>query len=1674
MTINYRLSVAFRAGSFQGLSNQVLGTELARKALQQGVLKGMNTTGMQPLLVVEDKDDAVFTGLGNSAGFRRILNRIEEVSDNTTEKGDLFEKVVKAFIQQDKARSERFSHVWSWYEWPGRNNRTDIGIDLVARERDSGNLVGIQCKFRKPGSTLYLENIATFLTALGHVEFSEGIVVSTTENWGPNVENSLKNRDKPVARWGVWHFENSSIDWTKFRLGNPSDLASKEAKVIRGHQAEAMEAVVRGFDKSQRGKLIMPCGSGKTFTALRIAERIVGPGGSVLFLTPSISLLSQSMSDWCNDTEVPIKPFGVCSDTTAAKAGNYDVGADIAVYDLADSPSTNPETLVTRFNQTSHAEERIKVVFSTYQSLDVISKAQDLGLPEFDLIVSDEAHRTTGVQKKGVTIEDESGFRRTHNNSFLKSARRLYMTATPRIYGDRAKRKADQEDLTLASMDDLNLYGPEFHRLGFGEAVDRDILSDYKVVILDVDMEQVGVDLERILSDEEVAVTKLPRVGQKSPVKITLTLDNSARMVGCWNGLRKVGITPEEFLYDPDPSRRAVAFTNTVNQSLEFAHYFPQVVEEVEKLGDTELSCHVEHVDGAMNAQKRSIALDWLKEGEAAGQCNVVSNARCLTEGVDVPALDAILFLYPRRSVIDVVQAVGRVMRKAEGKRFGYIILPIAREPGRTPEETLNDSKYKYVWQVLNALKSHDDRFEAEINHLALTEGRPDAPYPDKPGDIGESTEGAQVLDVPEEEAVQGSLHIVGDEGFQDTIRAKVVDKYADPDFWQKWAATIREIAIAHENRIRALLRGSDERVRETFSDYLEGIRDNLNDGITEDQAIGMLSQHLVTKPVFDAVFGDFGFVGQNSVSRAMQAMIDALDRHGLERETADLGAFYRDVQTRVRGVNDSAARQSVIKELYGGFIEKALPEAAKSLGIAYTPIPVVDYVVQSVEDVLQAEFGASLSDSGVHVIDPFVGTGTFITRLLQSGIVRPDDLSRKYESELHANEILLLAYYIAAVNIETTYHDEVGDTVADTYSPFDGIVLTDTFEMSENSKPMDNDLFPHNNKRIERQKGLDIRVVIGNPPWSATDNREYPTIDQRVKETYADTSEAILREALYDPYVKAIRQASDRVLSNQNGGVVAFVTNGGFIENKSFDGFRKAVVEEFDTIYCFNLRGNANTSGEIRRKEAGGIFADYSKAGVAILLLIKKPGESSESKVYYGDIGDYLKVEKKLAILGNSSLTTTQWKAIKPNVQGDWINQRSELFPLLRPLGPQGDNGMTPVFLLESLGFYTGRDAWCYNSSNTKLRDNIEDTVRFYNHQEESFRKVGAAGSQKEREAQVREFVGVTPRQFHWRPENYRHMLRGREYDVDAGNFTVGAYRPFFKQRLYFNPALNSRIRKFPEIYPKVTFENLGIAVTGTGVNTPFYTLMTDSIVDDGFAGHSGYYPRWRYLPKQEALGSADVLEQVSNINPVALSEYRDHYEDQSLCEDDLFYHVYGLLHSKSFREAFAADLEKSPLRIPMPVTLSDFHAFAEAGRELAELHVGYEYVKPFDLDVQLTDGWDLKSPDAYRIVKMSYPNRNNEPDKTRIAYNAGITLAGIPRAVHDYQLGPRSALDWLIYRYKVTTHDESGINNDPNDWATERGEPRYILDLIRRVVTVSLETNRIVETLPELPLEN
>ena len=1604
----------------------------------------------------------MFSGLTSDGGFRSILAQIESFDLSNVEKGRIFEKIVKAFLQQDKAQSERFSRVWLWNEWPGNRGETDTGVDIVARERDTGDIVAIQCKFWARSTTLYLNDIATFLAKCGQEPFKKGIIVSTTEKWGPNIEKSLRGREKPISRWGVSVFEYSSIDWAKFDLDTPSEVSRKRNKTLRNYQEDALRDTMSGFESHDRGKLIMACGSGKTFTALRIAERVAGVGGTALFLTPSISLLSQSLIDWANDADLPLKTLAVCSDTRAGRRSSSD--EDMSPYDLTDSPSTDPTRLVERFRRADR-EGSMTVVFSTYQSLDVVAEAQKNGLPEFDIIIADEAHRTTGVSAKKLTGKDESNFQRVHDNGFISGRKRLYMTATPRIFGDRARRKANDSQLVLASMDDERLYGPEFHRLGFGKAIELGILSDYKVIIFNVDEEQVGIDLDSLLSDSESDIN----------------MDNAARMVGCWNGLGKRAAEGVDFGDDTHPAKRAVAFSNVIKHSKLFTNYFPDVIDScINAAGDEDgnrLRCEVDHVDGSQNALHRANRLAWLREDPEDGVCKILSNARCLTEGIDVPALDAILFLQPRRSEIDVVQAVGRVMRKSPGKKFGYIILPIAQAPGVSPQESVNDSAYKAVWQVINAISAHDDRFEAKINHLALTIDNPEPDPKEKYlrgdptiADAGNGYEEGESDDPGSPEGIQGMLLIAGSPELRDAILAKVVDKYADPRYWEKWADNIGEIARRHESRIRALLNVPNSEIRETFDDFLLAIRGNLNDGITEDDAIGMLSQHLVTKPVFDALFTDYDFSTHNPVSRAMQSTLDKLANHGLEKETEGLENFYRDVRIRAEGVSSAEDKQKIIAELYERFIQRALPYTARNLGIVYTPTELVDYVVRSVEDVLQENFGVSVSDAGVHVMDPFVGTGTFITRLLQSGLIKPEDMKRKYGNELHANEFVLLAYYIAAINIEAIYHD-MAET--EEYQPFDGMVLTDTFQSSEAGDPMDEALFPRNNERIERQKALDIRVIMGNPPWSATNNRSYPTIDNRVATTYAANSQAKLKEALYDPYVKAIRQASDRVLGSDKGGVVAFVTNGGFIDSKSFDGFRKAIASEFHSIYCFDLRGNQNTSGEKSRQEGGKIFGSGSKASVAILLLVKKPGQSFGATIHYRDIGDYLSREQKLSILDPSRLATTDWQVITPNEHGDWINQRSQDFSSLRPLiAPSEYTSINPVFLSDSLGIVTRRDHWVWNSSDGKLRDNIARTVQFYNMQVEKFRSLGVTGRLKERTDKAKSFVGATPRDFHWNVETIRDLTNGKEYSKNEVNFTVGTYRPFFRQQLYFDSQLISRPGKFSTIYPSPDTKNIGIAATASGANVPFHVLMTDSTPDTHLNADTVYFSRWRYVQRDNALATPDELERVSNINLTALVQFREEYSSQGITEDDLFYYTYGVLHSQQYRDTFSNDLSKVPARIPMAASLQDFRTYVDAGRELGNLHVNYESVEPYPLDEIHAEGWNPDASNAYRVEKMTYPGQRANQDKTRIIYNAGITLAGIPERAHEYRLGSRSALDWLIDRYQVSTHKASGIVNDPNDWATEHDQPRYILDLIKRVTTVSLRTMDIVNKLPELPI--
>ncbi len=1474
--------------------------------------------------------------------------------------------------------------------------------------------------------------------------YAERYIFTTATEWSENAKRAISRIDPPVQRVDFFGLDGANIDWDAYLQDEHAPLSPSTRKQLRPHQVKAASDVLAGFKASDRGKLIMACGTGKTLTGLRIAERLAGSGGRVLFAAPSLSLLAQSMREWGSDAETFLRAFAVCSDS---KVGMND-GDSTRVYDMPIPATTDANAL---FNAAkSDADDRMTVVFTTYQSMQVVADAHKLGLPEFDLVVCDEAHRTTGTHRAG----EGSSFLLVHDNEEIHASKRLYMTATPRIYAESAKAKAKEEDIYVASMDNEQQYGPEFHRLSFADAVEKDLLSDYKVTILAISEKQIARDHQRLLGEGEA-------------------LADVGRVIGCLNGLAKIDPEGQEFKDDPEPMHRAVAFSNTIKYSKHFISLVEREQDEA-ALAARSLSIEGKHVDGKSGVLERDGLLKWLREDMTMAQrCHVLSNARCLTEGIDVPALDAVLFLQPRKSQIDVVQAVGRVMRKAEGKHYGYIILPVVVPSGTDPERALDrNDAYSHVWQVLQALRAHDERFDAYVNKLDLNKGNDGPISVIGVGDKGDVSNGDAVRDEAADNIIQRSFDF--DLGsIRTAIIAQIVKRCGERRYWEKWADSVTDIARRHDERIHALIDAPEGKVGKRFDEFVSALRENLNDSISREDAARMLSQHLITKPVFDALFGGQEFTDHNPVARVMQRMVDELEGYGLEAETAELAEFYASVRRRVEGIDNAEGKQRVVVELYERFFKKAYPKVAESLGIVYTPVEIVDFIIRSVQTLLRREFDASLSDEGVHVLDPFVGTGTFVTRLLQSGFIERDTLLRKYGSELHANEIMLLAYYIAAVNIETTYAEIAGE-----YQPFEGIVLTDTFQASEASDRADTTFFPRNNARIEKQLSLDIRVIVGNPPWSRGQgshdddnaNQTYPALDSKIASTYVAQSDSKgLKNTLYDSYVRAVRWASDRVRTG-DGGIVGFVTNSGFLDGKSFDGFRKVLAKEFHEIYVYDMRGNQRTSGVISRKEGGQTFGSGSRAGVAVMFLVKRKGPVTGTRViHYCDIGDYLTREQKLETIGQARVEEITWVAIRPNKQGDWINQRSDDYLNHRPVAViQSENAtpsLQPLFTSSSFGVKSNRDAWVFNSSGERLRELVERQTAYYGEQVKALQE-GA------------DTVSRDSNRFKWDGTAEQRAKRGLLAKVTTSGFRAAIYRPFYRQHYYMDRVLNNSIYLVPSMFPTpgtctpAILVERGLRAPGRSPAVIAVDLIPDNAIGAGASGRAcQVLPRYTYKDSANAQQAELVPsepQRCDNITDNALEAYRARYGDR-VTKDLIFTYVYGILHSPEYRDRYAADLGKLLPRIPEVAAAEDFWAISDAGQSLIDLHIGYESADLYPLEEHITPGAP-EGPERYRVQKMRWNRSLRSDDQSAIVYNKWITLAGIPAEAHEYFVGPRSGLQWLLDRYKVEIDNKSGIVNDPNDWGAEIDYPRYIIDLVKRVTTVSVETMKIVKALPPL----
>ena len=1650
-----------------------------------------------------------------------LLDEYRARAKSEREKGTLFEELTRQFLLHDARFAHQFKEIYLWSEWPERRTG-DTGIDLVAIPvRDGEGPVAIQCKFYALGHRIQKADIDSFLSASGKEPFGRRIVVDTSgAPWGKNAQDAIEGQQIPVSRITLADLRDSDIDWRTYSLGSTQAPKTRERKVPRDHQVRARSAVMSGFEEHDRGTMVMACGTGKTFTALTIAREFVEKEGGtarILFAVPSLALLKQTLDDWAAEADGAFTAWAVCSDTKVSSSARNDTAEESAV-DLPIPATTDGQRLADSLNA-NNATEGLQVVFATYQSIEVIHRAQEIAGDEwrdFDLIICDEAHRTTGATLTG---EDESAFTKIHSDEFIRRAKTLYMTATPRIFAENAKNRASEKDAILTSMDDQETYGPVFFRLGFGQAVKENLLTDYKVIILTVSEEEVSQHYQAIAE-----------MGGE------LNLDTAAKLTGCWNALAKRKNRGSDVDYGEDraPMRRAVAFCKDIKASKAVATQFPDLVNGPFGLSDLSnddasdnLQVECRHVDGTMNAAVRAREMDWLTEGAGTDEvpvCRILTNARCLSEGVDVPTLDAVLFLSPRKSQVDVIQAVGRVMRRAEGKDFGYIILPVAVPAGMAPERALDDNKrFQVVWQVLKALRAHDERLDAAINSMELNGQGPEniiveqvslekakkqddplagsAPDGDEAG-VGSSGSGADGV----AQGIQGQLTLLPSD-WKESVFGQIVKKVGSSLYWEDWSKDIATVAERYIHLIEQLL--EDPERQDAFQEFVNALRATLNPAVDNESAVEMLAQHILTAPLFDAMFPDHSFSKQNPVSRAMNTIVEMLASHSMfENERRELDSFYRAMVERIEAVHTLAGKQEIMRTLYDRFFSQAFPRMSERLGIVFTPVEVVDFIIRSADDAMRTAFGQSLGDPGVAIIEPFAGTGTFVARLLQLGVIPPEALEHKYKNEIFANEFVLLSYYIASINIEQVYHQVRAEQGMDEgYVEFPGMTLTDTFQLHEGDGTITEDFegLAANNERAKAEKDSAITVIVMNPPYSAgqkeendkNKNLKYPRLDERIEETYVRQSGAGLMTKLYDSYFRALRWASDRIGER---GIIAFVSNSSFLDANSTDGVRLTLQDEFSQIFIYDLKGNQRTSGERSRREGGKIFGSGSRTGVAITVLVKDPTHTGPAEIFYAEAEDYATRQEKLdqiaaygSIEGISGADA--FRSITPNQHGDWISIRDERFVTFQEVGNKalkGKDATPAAFRQFSLGLCTNRDVWCYNFSQHQVNSNMRNMIKNYNSEVDT----GATSDS---------LIPDSTR-INWTRRLLRDLNSRKHHKFDSSAIRIGIYRPYCKQYVYFSREMNDMVGQLYQISPTSAHTALCIAIS-TDYRKNFTALMAGLLPDLNTVASAQTFPLYTWEPLSPTSGDEpdlfadlatssesqtdgaatassldfsrpigdqipvilDGYRRVDNITDATLASYREHYGDSGITKEDIFFYVYALLHHPEYRERYEDDLKKMLPHIPRA---AGFHTYASVGRELADLHVNYERVEPYP---SVQEEASLHAPadpwERYRIGerKMRFPKLGRrDKDFTRLEYNDHVTLTGIPAEAQGYSISGRSPLEWIIDRYHVKTDKASGIVNDPNDFLREQGRPDAVVDLIKRLVTVSMRTQELLATLP------
>ena len=1447
------------------------------------------------------------------SGFDEALEICRQ-AESSAGRGRRFEELIRdaLAVHPGEYGPARFKSLWLWQDWRGRHERShtgDIGIDIVG-EQTGGGLCAIQCKLYDTAKVTP-SDVDKFLAASDGHEWTSRIFIATGD-YTRQAEQKL-NGARNIEILSADRLRGWEIDWARLAADRnaPADFSAVKY-TPRPDQQQAVDAIVAGLRLSPaddgddddppdtpagptgsdangddedppgstagpmgtdgngegedppgvRGRVVMPCGTGKSVVALWAAEELAGLGRRVLYLVPSISLMDQTMREWARQRSLHHRYLGACSDVKVGKRSDE----DILISELAMPVTTDAQKLASELKP--EAPEALRAVFSTYQSLPKVIEAQRKhGCPPFDLVICDEAHRTTGVES-----DDSSGlFTLVHDEDKLRAKRRLYMTATQRIYTDAAKARHSKRDVDIFSMDDADTYGPLLYDMKFGEAIENGLLSDYEVLVVGVSEQHYG-ELFGPLGRNGVEVQT------KAGGTHILDYEDAVKLLGCWDAFadpytrgpgedRAVG----EVAANGDPCRRVIAFSNTVRSSKRAAESWEQITDKqraaMAERASTDghrrlLELDADHVDGAMNAWQRTQKLEWLRQagpatsphgtGRAADsppndsippQVRVLSNARCLTEGVDVPALDAVVFLAPRQSVVDIVQAVGRVMRTAPGKQVGYVVLPVLIPEGELldADSVLASSDFKQVFRVLRALRSHDERLDVQVNSLSQAR--------DLPLKIIDRSERPWVDDEQRSQDEWDQLQLALTEKMRHAVASAIVENVGDRQYWPSWgrrAARVYKDARTHLDEAAA----GDERVKAALEGFAKAMSSTAIPSFTETEAREMLCQHIVTIPVFDAFFAESRFAERNPISRHVNTVLAALERYGVsfEQITKRLEDAYRRIgDTFVRSAQTTTERLDVLRQVYDGFLKAAVPDAVARLGIVYTPIQIVDFMLRSVDAVCRQEFNRGLTDENVTVLDPFTGTGTFLARLLTiddaegNPLIADGDVARKYHSELAASEIVMLPYYLAALQIEEAAAAR-GAFAGGHYVPFEGIVLADTFESKtdamrsmrqryEQQTLTGGGQIPGNAGRLDRFEDTPIKVIVSNPPWSAgqkstsDDNprADYDHVADRVRETYGAKHKEITGtsggKSAGNLYVQAFRWATDRLAPpdgkpGEEGWVVAFVHPNSLVNGTSLAGMRAALRDEFTSVHVINLRGDAYKAGKEFKLEGDKIFGGGSRNGVAITVAVRRPDrESRPGQVRYAQVPDGLALAAKFAWLNElGDATSSALAEIPLTARHDWVNIGDGSFENLHPVCDTDHSNSEVAVDDHALGVTTACDDYVYSFSREELEQRVRRLIDAYERARQNVHPppAGARQATDDRAELARRVERATVNdnlaEIKWTGRLKTSLKRNDRIEFDPARVREVLYRPFTKLWLYEDDLILSSVKTVSAMFPRDT----------------------------------------------------------------------------------------------------------------------------------------------------------------------------------------------------------------------------------------------------------------------------